>query len=44
VLDDEHDRAEWLSLAEAVRRCRPQVVGACLERAAAWLAADPVDR
>jgi 8-oxo-dGTP pyrophosphatase MutT (NUDIX family) len=37
VLDDEHDRFEWLSLDEALERCLPPVVAEGLARAAAWL-------
>ncbi len=34
-LDPEHDRFEWVSLSDAVGRCRPAVVQANLRRAAA---------
>jgi hypothetical protein len=37
VLGKEHDRFIWLSLAEAVPRCLPSVVGIGLANAAAWL-------
>lgn len=35
VLDVEHDRFEWLPRDEAVGRCLPARVGACITRAAA---------
>jgi 8-oxo-dGTP pyrophosphatase MutT (NUDIX family) len=37
VLDDEHDRFQWLSLAEALSLCAPSVVAAGLANAAAWM-------
>ena len=37
VLDQEHDEFAWLSLAKAVPRCLPSVVGTGLANAAAWL-------
>ncbi len=37
VLDAEHDRFEWRSLADAVRSCLPASVGLCLELAAGEL-------
>lgn len=36
-VDHEHDRLEWVSLAEAVSRCRPDVVRENIRRAAALL-------
>jgi 8-oxo-dGTP pyrophosphatase MutT (NUDIX family) len=37
VLDAEHDRYAWVSLAEAVARCFPGDVAACVAAADAWL-------
>ncbi len=37
VVDDEHDRFLWLPLEEAVPKCLPSGVGACLTNASAYL-------
>ena len=40
MLDHEHDRYAWVSLAEAVRRCLPPEVGLAIEDVALWLDAN----
>jgi hypothetical protein len=37
ILDDEHDRFLWLSLADALPKCLPEVVASGLASAAAWV-------
>lgn len=37
TLDAEHDRFEWVPLAEALQRCRPPVVAQALRRVGAYL-------
>lgn len=32
-VSEEHDRSEWVSAEELIRRCRPQVVSEGIERA-----------
>jgi 8-oxo-dGTP pyrophosphatase MutT (NUDIX family) len=39
VLDDEHDRFQWLPLEEALPKCLPSVVASGLANAAAWIEA-----
>lgn len=43
VLDDEHDRYAWVTLEDAVQRCRPSEVGAGIGDVAAWLDAKVAD-
>jgi len=44
VLDAEHDRFEWVTLEEAVARCRPAIVGRGLELADVWAERGASDR
>ena len=37
LIDDEHDRYEWVSLAEAVERCQPAQVSQALSQVATLL-------
>lgn len=39
VIDDEHDRFEWLPLADALLKCLPPLVASGLANAAAWIVA-----
>ena len=43
VLDDEHDRYDWVTLEDAVQRCLPPEVGAGIEDVAVWLDARIAD-
>lgn len=40
TLDAEHDRFEWVSLADALRRCRPPVVAGALRRVGSFLSGE----
>jgi len=40
TLDAEHDRFEWVSLADALRRCRPPVVADALRHVGALLSGE----
>ena len=40
TLDAEHDRFQWIPLAEALQRCRPPVVAEALRRVGAELVGD----